>query len=298
MYLIPKDYKKLIQTDNLTQVIAGDTTILADAENTAIEEASSYLRQKYELSQELTSTSMWDKSLVYQAANRVYLTANAYDAGTIYAAGAYVTFGTAPNTNVYRSIAGNAAHAFVPSEWTLIAPNYQIYYAKFPQPLFDLYAFYKVGDQVFYKGKVYTCAIDSTPQSFPPNIQDKYYELRPLPNIYPDDPKNGLVYWGAGVAYTVPATTEITNTTYWTVGDNRSQQLVTYIICITLYWVHMRIAPRNVPDLRVKNYDDAIKWFKNAAKGDDITANLPRIQPKIQGSRTRWGGNIKNQNTY
>lgn len=294
MYLIPQDYKKQIQTDNLNQVIAGDTSILQAAELTAIEEASSYLKQKYDLSQELTDTNKWDKTVVYQAANRVYLTANAYDIVATYSANDYVV----QNGAVYRSIAGNPPGAFNPAQWKYISLNYQIFFAKYPKPLFDLYALYNVGDQVFYKGKIYTCAIKSTPQTFPADIQAEYYELRALPNVFPDDPSRGAQYWGNGVAYTVPGNTEIDNTTYWTLGDNRSQQLVTYIIDMVLYHLHKRIAPRNIPDIRAKAYDDAHSWLRRAATGDDITANLPRIQPKTSGSRIRWGGHIKNQNTY
>lgn len=83
---------------------------------------------------------------------------------------------------------------------------------------------------------------------------------------------------------------------YWLFGDNRNQQLVNYMIDIALYHVHSRISPRNIPDLRVKRYDDAIRWLKMAGRGD-ITADIPLIQPK-QGRRIRYGGQIKNINSY
>jgi hypothetical protein len=49
-YLITSDYKKQIQSDNLSQITGNDTSILNSAELTAIEETQSYLVQKYDLS--------------------------------------------------------------------------------------------------------------------------------------------------------------------------------------------------------------------------------------------------------
>jgi hypothetical protein len=46
----------------------------------------------------------------------------------------------------------------------------------------------------------------------------------------------------------------------------------------------------------VKRYDDAKAWLKAAGRGD-ITANLPIIQPTT-GARIRYGGNVKNINSY
>lgn len=292
MYLITSDFKKQIQSDNLQQIIGGDLTILSAAEFAAIEEATSYLIQKYDLSQEFQDTNAWDKTLIYNTGNRVFLTANAFDAGTVYVAGNYVL----QNGSIYKSIAGSAAHAFNPAEWNLICVNLQIFSAIVNVPLFDVNAPYKPGDQVYWKGKIYTCRIQSTFPTFPPDIQLVYSEAIPLPNVFPDDIQSGIPNWGIGVVYNIPANTDILNTTFWKMGDNRSQQLLTYVIDLLLYHVHSRIAPRNIPDLRIKRYDDAKSWLKMCAKGD-VTAAMPLKQP-TQGLRVRWGGNIKQQNSY
>jgi len=249
-YLTPRDYNKSIQADNLTQIIGGDTSILAAAELTAIEEATSYLVQKYDLSLELTDTPAWDNGTEYKAMQRVFQNASPFP----------------------------------------------IYSAKLPKPLFQVSSYYNIGDMVFWRNKIYTALRSSI---FPDSVsQLQYGEIGsvPNPNVFPDDPVNGPIYWGTGTDYSIPAGTALTDTTYWTAGDNRSQQLLTYIIAITLFYVHMRIAPRNIPDLRVKAYDDAIKWLKACAKGD-VTANLKMLQPR-QGARIRYGGNVKNKNTY
>jgi hypothetical protein len=81
----------------------------------------------------------------------------------------------------------------------------------------------------------------------------------------------------------------------WVKGDNRNQQMVNYLIDIILYHLHSRIAPRNIPELRVKRYDDAIAWLKQCAKGEFITGGLPLLQPR-QGMRIRHGGSLQKQN--
>lgn len=294
MYLIPSDFKKAIQTDNLSQIIGSDSTILAAAELTAVEEVSSYLVQKYDLTRELQDTPQWDKSVLWYYTNRVYFNPPVFNPASVYNANDYVTY----QGNTYFSIAGSAAHAFNAAEWTLIGAQYQIYFAVLPPDTFDfnVNAFYKVNDKVIWKGKTYTCLIASTPQLYPPNNQIPFYENVPLANVFPDDTVNSLQYWGLGVTYDIPVNTDIRNVVYWKAGDNRSQQLITYMVDIALYHVHKRIAPRNIPDIRCKAYDDAKAWLKLCARGE-VTANLPVLQPK-QGGRVRYGGRTKTVNDY
>lgn len=292
-YLIAKDLAKQIQSENLSQIIGGDTSITAAAELTAIAEAISYLVQKYDTSHEFADMATWDKTLVYAPANRVYLNATAYSITATYAIGALVL----QAGSVYRCIiAINTPEAFTLAKWVLLGAQYAIFFAKYPKPLFDYNTQYALNDQVYWKGKTYTCLIATQPVSQDASLQYRTYQNLPLLNIQPDNVNNGSQYWGAGVAYTVPANTDILNTTYWTPGDNRSQQLVTYVVDITLYHVHSRISPRNIPDLRVKRYDGALKWLKMAGRGE-ITAALPVLQP-VQGGRVRYGGNIKQVNSY
>jgi len=89
------------------------------------------------------------------------------------------------------------------------------------------------------------------------------------------------------------------NTIYWTQGDNRNQQIVLYAVDITLYHIHSRISQRQVPDLRVTRYNQAIDWLKMVAKGD-ITANLPPI-PNASGQTgwsIRYGTGYLSSNNY
>lgn len=290
-YLIPRDYAKQIQAENLSQIIGSDDGVLSMAELTAVEEAKSYLVQKYDCGQEFKDLFEWDKTKIYNPTDRVYMNPDAYSVSATYAAGDYVLQGG----KVYKSKAGNAAHAFAESEWDYVCDRYQVFNAVYPQPLFSYTAQYRIGDVVYWNGRIYTCAIPSPSYSQSQMIQFVNYSSVPY-NVAPDNINNGLQYWGTGTAYNVPANTDMLNTDFWSMGDNRSQQLVTTVLDICLYHVHSRISPRNIPDLRVKRYDDAVKWLKKAATGE-ITAALPVLQPK-QGGRIRYGGNIKNMNSY
>jgi phage gp36-like protein len=80
------------------------------------------------------------------------------------------------------------------------------------------------------------------------------------------------------------------------VGTARDPQLLAYIIDIALYHLHSRIAPRNVPELRLTRYENAVAWLKMCAYGD-VTPKLEVITP-AQGNRIRYGGNTKNTNQY
>jgi hypothetical protein len=297
-YLTPKDYKKTIQADNLTAIIAGDTTILADAEELAVEEAAGHLVQKYDISREFQDVTEWDILDSYQAFDRVYLDAPAFNPASTYIQGAYVSYlGTAKYTSIYQANTAVTAGAFNPTQWDLVAPQYSVYTPVLPHPEFNYLAKYKIGDAVLWKDKVYTCAIATGTTTQELALQFGTYQNIPKGNIFPDDPVNGLQYWGAGVPFAVAPGAEITDTTVWSASDPRSKQVVKAVADLTLYYVHERISPRNVPEQRAVAYQASIEKLKGFAEGDTTNIKLPLIQPK-QGRRIRYGGNVKNNNSY
>lgn len=298
-YLIPSDYKKQIQAGNLGQVIRSDATIQSAAEQTAIDEASSYLVQKYDLATELQDTPAWDPTLTYKAGGRVYLDAPAYVAANTYDTGAYTTFNAGTpgaSTSVYKALQDGITGTWDGTKWKLICPQYQIFNAIYPQPIFNLHGCYVIGNPVFWKDYTYVCLTASWIFTGETILQFTNLGNIPYSNVFPDNPAQGPNYWGTKTSYAIPAATDILNTAYWAMGDNRCQQLVTYLIDIALYHMHSAIAPANVPDLRQKRYDDAVQWLNRAAKGV-VTASLPVKQP-IQGRRNRYGGQIKNNNSW
>lgn len=292
-YLIASDLKRLIQADNLSQIIGGDTSIQTAAQNTAQEIAITHLIQKYDVATEFTDTNIWDPTVIYKTANRVYLDAPAYNVALTYAVGKIVLQAGV----IYScSIAITVAEAFNPGHWTSLGNQYDIFYAQYPNPVFQIANLYPAGTIVFWKDKNYTARVATPMLDHDSILQYGSTDNIPYTNYFPDDTINGPQQWGAGAAYSVAAGTLPTNTTFWTKGDNRSQAMVMYIIDMALYYLHKRIAPRSIPDIRVKAHDDAISALKKYSLGQ-TTANLTRIQPPT-GKRIRSGSNIKQQNNY
>lgn len=298
-YLRARDYILQIQDANLQQIISSNPEVQAEAERVAQAEVISYLVQKYDTTQEFTDTNPFLMSLAYPAKARIEINFPAYVPATN-----YVTNDLVINAGIGYVCTGATTGTFAPAKWTAIGTQYDLFYAKLPKAEFDCTKYYKVGDQVFWKDNTYTCKIATPVLDHGTILQYGSYSALPSQNVFPDDPLVGVTYWGAPTAYVVTAGTLPTNAA-WTKGDNRSQQLLLYMIDIILYQLHTRISPRNIPPLRFKRYDGspdnpgnggAIGWLKMAARGE-VTASLPILQPR-QGSRIRYGGNVKNINSY
>lgn len=75
----------------------------------------------------------------------------------------------------------------------------------------------------------------------------------------------------------------------------RDPQLLNYIIDLAVYHLHSRISPRNIPELRITRYENAIDWLKMCAKGDCT----PKLEINdTEGRIIRWGSQTKNQNNF
>lgn len=290
-YLRLFDYYQQIQSLQLDQITGGDNVIRLSAEYKALEELTSYLTQKYDMPQELTDTVTWSNATIYKAKNRVQLDATAYSATATYVLGALVL--QAGKVQICTT-AIPVAEAFNQAKWTILGSQYDLFFVTLPKPEFNYLTFYAKGTEVYWKDKVYTALRDSTVYGHESQIESN--SLATVVNNFPDDSINGPEQWGTGVAYSVAAGTLPNDATKWTAGDNRSQKIVECLIDMGLYKIHSRIAPSNIPQLRIDNYDAAILWLKACAKGT-VTANIPVIQPK-QGRRVRYGGNVKNINSY
>lgn len=290
-YLRSRDYDKQIQSDNLAQILSNDSGIRLLAESIAEEEVSSYLVQKYDISTEMNGVLVFSPTYAYDAGQLIELNYPVYLPATAYTTNDLVTY-----SGLVYICAIPTTGAFNATYWTIIGSLYDLFYAALPYPLFDVNKVYNIGDYVFWKGNIYKCAIPTFPVDHKGLLQYGQYSNIPNENIFPDDTVNGVQYWGAPSSYVVPAGTLPTTPLYWTKGDNRSQQLLTCAIDIALYHVHSRIAPRNIPQLRIDRYNNAIDWLNKANTGT-VTAKLARVQP-FQGRVIRFGGNIKNINTY
>lgn len=289
-YLIYPEFKRFIQTENLNQVINNDSTILNDAILDAQDIAKENLVQRYLIDDELASLNIYDPLTTYVPGDRIYLDANPYDGALTYALGVLVS----KDKNVYKcSVAIVSPEVFNVAHWTLVGVQYAMFYIPYPHPLFDVNKVYAIGNIVFRLGKNYTARIASLAFDHTTLLQDGVYANVPLQNVFPEDPINGVQYWGIGTAVTVSGATFPTG---FTAGDNRSRNLVRHLIAIVLYIIHDRIAPRNIPAVRDLRYKEAIRWLVDARDGH-ITADIAVIQPRT-GGRLRWGSAIKNINGY
>jgi hypothetical protein len=60
----------------------------------------------------------------------------------------------------------------------------------------------------------------------------------------------------------------------WIAEDSRNSHLVMIIVDITLYHCFAKINPRNIQELRIERYKEAILWLKDLADGV-LSADLP-----------------------
>lgn len=275
-----KDYERAIQSDNLAQVVESNYTLLLDVEQAAQLTMIGHLKQRYITEQVFANTGTFNIATTYKGKNLIEYTEATFSDTTVYTTNQRVVY----NGNIYKSIAGSAAHAFIPYEWTLICEDKLLFYIKLPYPEYDNSATYAIGDEVWYNNYKYTC-------------------MQPVSGILPKNTS----YWTQGSLYSVTGFYP-ENTTYWTQGDNRNQEIIQYLIDIVLYNIHCRINPRNVPDLRKERFDGntaaqiggAIGWLKNVASGK-VFVDIPPILPE-QGTSMVWGNangyNLANTNMY
>lgn len=294
MYLNLNDYTRQIQLPQLAEIIGNNTSVRLMAEMAALAEVKSYLVQRYDCSEEFTDMAEWSHSVSYKALQRFFLKYTEFSSASTYALNDKVTY----LTKCYIcTLAVGTAGSFNPANWTLLGNENDIYYGTLPSAQFDYYTTYKKDDEVFYKNKVYTAK-------------------KPSKEVLPTDANFGFEYWGNGVAYSIAPGTLPTNTTYFTLGDNRSQKVVQVMIDVTLYQLQSRIDSRNIPILRIERYMgkevdrgvfkgfiqyptySALGWLQSAAgEADAITADLPKLMPN-QGNRIRYGGYPKTVNHY
>ena len=271
------DYLRVIQSDNLSQIIESNQQTKLDVEQSAQSEMIGYLTQRYITNQIFTDTKLFDISATYNGKQLVEWTAPAFSATTVYTTGQYVL----QAGYIYKSIAGSVAHAFLPAEWLQVCLDKTLFYSLLPYNEYSNTTTYNIDNKVYYNNIEYTC-ITSCFGILPTNTQ----------------------FWIAGLSYTI-AGAYPDETNLWQQGDNRNQQIVMYLLDITLYHLHSRINPRNVPDLRKERYDGnsptqsggAIAFLKRVASGD-VTADLPQILPQ-QGMSIRYGSAVAKQtNSY
>lgn len=83
----------------------------------------------------------------------------------------------------------------------------------------------------------------------------------------------------------------------WEKVDGRDALIVSLVIDVTLYNIHSRINPRNVPEIRLQRRDESIKWLTMVSKAE-VQADLPRLEDDVTGLSIQFGGETKKQNSF
>lgn len=132
--------------------------------------------------------------------------------------------------------------------------------------------YYNLGSIVYYRGQNYICN-NANKGILPSNTN--YWTLQP---------------------YSVTGQL-VTNTAFYTKGDNRSVIIYNLCVDIAIYHAHTRISPKNIPQIRIDKFNQAMAFLEQAQRGQAVIHDLPTLQP-IQGRSTRFNSSPKNINTY
>lgn len=279
-FLVQKDYERIITVDDLNQVFdnGSDATYtiqqrIIDTEPGAQEEICGYLKQRYDVGEVFTDTSVFNIGTTYYGNSRVQYTEGAFLATVMYTAGQRVSY----EGSVYESVSGSAAHAFVPAEWNFVCFDFQLFYALLPHPAYAFTLTYNTGDTVFYKNNVYTSKVSGN-RELPTNTQA----------------------WTLVSSYSFIGVLP-TDTSKWIMGDNRNALLVQKMVDIVLYHAHATINKRNIPELRITRYmgdkeNSAIAWLTRIASGA-LSVNLPELAPTDSELALRWGNRLGDNET-
>jgi hypothetical protein len=144
---------------------------------------------------------------------------------------------------------------------------------------------YTSGDLISFTDSNIYQANDTTTAGESPTTTPSKWDLRAENNTF-----YTCILAGSGVLPSVTAS--------FTAEDNRNAKIVQVTIDITLYNIHSKTSPRNIPDVRRVRYDgfgnkndseNAIRYLEKVQKGD-IMPDLTAITPNVQsGERFSYG---------
>ena len=124
MFLFLTDYyNPYITPEDLNEVLDNDDSIRVQAEPIAQAFVSSYIRQRYDCNKIFKPWTNWSLSKQYNIGDFFKYTENQFSPTIIYVANQRVMYAG----NIYNSISGSLAHAFNPSEWTLVCADNLIF---------------------------------------------------------------------------------------------------------------------------------------------------------------------------
>lgn len=295
-YLVPSDYLKAIQSQNLDQLTGMNAANRINWELAMQAEVLSYLVPVYDVSNEFSDTLVYNpNSSAYTASTRVYLDAPLYSPNSSYAVGNLTLW--SGNIYINTTLISLPGQPFTPGNWSLLGKQYQIFKGVSPVPVFSLErGTYKIGDSVIWKGIIYSALRPTSSTSHSAFIQAGTYDRLPYLNVFPDDPTSGAKFWQLTTTYQIPAG-QILTTTYFVPGDNRNQLLISKVVDMVLYNLSGRISSINAPEIFKDKYRAAIRWLEAVSDGK-VVLDMTKIQPVNINNNIRAGGNVKQNNSY
>lgn len=326
-YLTYQDYLSTIQDGQLNKQILDVINQGARASNSqrqfaeswAIDKVRGQLKSKFDLDFEITPTLPYNPKQKYFAGNRCVIDFSLWTKPDLTIEGSgYKANDCVINDGVgYITLNDNNSQTFVPSEWTAIGYQYDIYYIAFPinpanpnSTIFRLDIQNKKGtyidgyykpvsdvrpaDIVWWADHTYTCLHETIVNLHSANIQLPSTKDIPHPNVFPNDPFNGTQFWSDGGEFSFTGEFPFSDSTVWTLADNRNPTILKVIIDLAVWMLHSRISPNNIPKLREDNKNYSFECLRNLKKGDE-DSDVEIIQPS-QGMSIRWGSNPKVQN--
>lgn len=122
-FITTYDWDMQIRAVVLSTVKNSDAA-LADAINTAVSEASSYLRSKYDTAKIFAPVYEWNPSNSYPKDTRILFTAQAFNPSSTYTTNQLVS----QNGFIYKAKGAVSAGPFNASQWDNIATNNSLYF--------------------------------------------------------------------------------------------------------------------------------------------------------------------------
>lgn len=268
-FLIEKDYFHLVRKEILDVVVDTDGKRI-EAETAAESEILSYLAARYDTDKLFVKNTTWTPATVYNFNDYILLTADDYDALATYAVDDLINF---TDGNIYIAIDLTAAGEDPitdPAKWTLIDVNFT-FFTAIKTDDFVLGTAYSIGQFVVFEGARYENILATDGTQKPTDAQ----------------------FWTLNTD-TIAAGT-LPSDPLWTKGDTRHPLILRYMVDITLYELHSRINPRNIPEHRIQRRDDAITYLKMVIDPrKNITPDFPeKVRLDKQDNAVVWGANTK-----
>lgn len=264
-YLTLYDYQSIIQPVYFNQLTQANDANRIAKENTALTEMISYLAIKYDTATEFQNTAVFNYTSKYLADNLVQFNFTTWIAGT-YAINALITY----QGNCYYSNVDSNSDTPPSSKWTLLGPQYTLYYLAYPYPEFNIQNSYIIGNTVYWNGSVYKCLIPTTEVGHFSKLQHGNTSQNTLDviNYFPGDGSaNSISQWGTGTPYSV--TSIYPNGPVpgaWAAGTYTSGQTVLYNSVI---WQVIVASTTAIPGADIINWQP-ITW----SLGDNRNAQL------------------------